>query len=668
METRAIHELHRLVSALLDDRLDDEGRLRLGELLRGDADARELYLSYCDLHVELAAIDTAWQAVGPQIAEQRDVVAAEPVPSHQVAKPRRRRAMSRRLLWSALALMFAAWVPVVWLLTSPDGPPAIAEIVAEDAAEWAEGFSSEELLSASELRLLSGQARLRMMSGAEVTLAGPAAIELLDPKAIRIVSGRVAVRVVDEGGIGFRVVTPTADVVDLGTEFGIEVDSSGATEVHVADGVVVARPSGSTGVVPIMQREAARFDTMHGELATIGFDARRFPSFAPKRQSSFVPRESEHYAPLPSGARVVFLGDRLTDLETHILLVNQALAELPDAERPRLFNAGETFSLQFEEREFVEHVESFRPTHAVLEFNPLVTNSSSWSPEAASVAVLRLVNRLEAAGIEPIVETGFALDANASLAEFNGFLRKLAAERGYRLADAEAAAEMDSSGADLMSVSEKGRGRPTFQGYRRIAAAVLESLGWSELEVGEAIVPVMLPGVVTDWRYRHVGPDDPALLDAQTVRSLDPADWEPLRLPQPIDPIAKRLHEESHLVSYRDRERGFATSLFGRDSQGVVATTTIESQDDRDVFINVGATVRAVWLNGERITPPEHLHGWHGWHAGRHRIPVRLEAGLNEIVVESGAYFFVSVTEKRDWPLPVPSVESLVATEGGGES
>ena len=42
---------------------------------------------------------------------------------------------------------------------------------------------------------------------------------------------------------GYTILTPTAEVVDLGTEFGVDVDDSGASEVHVFDGDVVARPA-----------------------------------------------------------------------------------------------------------------------------------------------------------------------------------------------------------------------------------------------------------------------------------------------------------------------------------------------------------------------------------------------------------------------------------------
>lgn len=34
--------------------------------------------------------------------------------------------------------------------------------------------------------------------------------------------------------------------------------------------------------------------------------------------------------------------------------------------------------------------------------------------------------------------------------------------------------------------------------------------------------------------------------------------------------------------------------------------------------------------------------------------PDRLEAGQNTILIEAGQSFFLSLTDKRDWPLPQP--------------
>ena len=62
----------------------------------------------------------------------------------------------------------------------------------------------------------------------------------------------------------FFVRTPTATVADLGTEFGVEVDKSGASRTHVYQGKVVLRVVGGkvsdADAVPLAENESARVD------------------------------------------------------------------------------------------------------------------------------------------------------------------------------------------------------------------------------------------------------------------------------------------------------------------------------------------------------------------------------------------------------------------------
>ena len=55
--------------------------------------------------------------------------------------------------------------------------------------------------------------------------------------AAGLLQGRLTVKVPEEA-IGFTVQTPSGDVVDLGTEFAVDVGKKGATELYVLDGTV----------------------------------------------------------------------------------------------------------------------------------------------------------------------------------------------------------------------------------------------------------------------------------------------------------------------------------------------------------------------------------------------------------------------------------------------
>ncbi|MEM7603290.1 MAG: LamG-like jellyroll fold domain-containing protein, partial [Verrucomicrobiota bacterium] len=86
---------------------------------------------------------------------------------------------------------------------------------------------------------VDGYASLEFYKGARLSVAGPARLELVDPQRVICHFGKIRadVPVVAKG---FTVVTAESEIVDLGTEFAMEVGATGQTEVHVFDGEVEA--------------------------------------------------------------------------------------------------------------------------------------------------------------------------------------------------------------------------------------------------------------------------------------------------------------------------------------------------------------------------------------------------------------------------------------------
>ncbi|MEQ8784833.1 MAG: hypothetical protein RIC55_00980 [Pirellulaceae bacterium] len=659
MNTQDRKELHELLAVLVDGSPTGPEQQRLAELL-DDAEGRRIYLEYFDLHAELSlASRRAVHLPGTAAAEELRS------PAHESETATARRPASRwpRMAVALSGLALALLVVVVWLATSGGQPNTevrpLARIAEADGARWSPESSAvlaSGRLQAGVLQLERGRAKIAMDCGAELTLRGPVRLELLDAKAVRLLSGAVTVDAPDSA-VGFRVLTLTADVVDLGTEFNVAVEADGATEVHVARGVVVARSTGSEAVVPILHGEAGRIDVEQGDIVSTRFDATRFEDTpgASTTKNRTVPKDDQQqpYPPLPAGARVVFLGDRVTDRETHLLLINQALSGLPEEARPKLFNQGVSFPLLFEEHHFEEHISAFRPTHAVLEFGcDLATNTGRHllSEQQFVEALDRLIRRLEDEGVEPIIASGYELqgkfaEAQPVLDRYNAYLRRTARERGYRLADVEERFRRAGGRQELLA--DNGRW-PTFHGHRQIAIEVLAAWGHPDIAVDSTLKPSLLPGVVTQWQYRFKPTD--ASLDAAAVANLAADDsWKTLTLPLSGDKFARRMADRTHSISYRDRARGFATNLHRDGSHGIEAVATIHSDDDRTAFLNTGATLHSVWINGEKV---HSVRGWTGWHAGKQRIPVQLRQGENKIVIEAGSSFFVSLTDERDWALP----------------
>lgn len=88
-----------------------------------------------------------------------------------------------------------------------------------------------------ELTWEEGIVQLEFYCGATVVAEGPASLEVLDASRVVCRSGRLRAHV-PKPARGFAVLAPTVELVDLGTEFGIEVGAAGKTEVHVFDGAV----------------------------------------------------------------------------------------------------------------------------------------------------------------------------------------------------------------------------------------------------------------------------------------------------------------------------------------------------------------------------------------------------------------------------------------------
>lgn len=91
--------------------------------------------------------------------------------------------------------------------------------------------------------LRSGWAQIEFFSGAALVVAGPAEFEIVSPWEVTWRHGKARVRV-PPAARGFRLMTPGMKLVDLGTEFGVDVDrATSGSSVQVFSGEVEAHPA-----------------------------------------------------------------------------------------------------------------------------------------------------------------------------------------------------------------------------------------------------------------------------------------------------------------------------------------------------------------------------------------------------------------------------------------
>jgi hypothetical protein len=107
--------------------------------------------------------------------------------------------------------------------------------------------------------LASGFLEITYDRGAKVILEGPAIYRVESASGGFLSFGKLTARVAARAPLSalpfplFTVRTPTAVVTDLGTEFGVEVEKSGATKSRVFLGKVEVRPAGGRpGVGPVV--------------------------------------------------------------------------------------------------------------------------------------------------------------------------------------------------------------------------------------------------------------------------------------------------------------------------------------------------------------------------------------------------------------------------------
>jgi ferric-dicitrate binding protein FerR (iron transport regulator) len=264
-------ELNALCNALIDGHLTETERARLEKLLRDSEEARRYYVRALGLSASLM------QYAGEMQAEPADVPV---IPQHVIRPP--------AWIWTLGSLAAAAAIVLAfWLGWTKDrgssgnsrqeiaeAPPESEEGVgrlsgAKDCHWSGAAFQpGDDLHSGQQLKLDSGFAEITFDSGAQVTLEGPAVLDLHSAWEAVLQRGTLKANVPTEA-VGFRVTNPSVNVVDLGTEFSMVADEAGTTEVFVLKGSVETTALDATGhearPVVLREKQARRFARAGGD-------------------------------------------------------------------------------------------------------------------------------------------------------------------------------------------------------------------------------------------------------------------------------------------------------------------------------------------------------------------------------------------------------------------
>jgi len=375
--------------------------------------------------------------------------------------------------------------------------------------------------------------------------------------------------------------------------------------------------------------------------------------------------ENRHTSPgAKSWQRIAFVGHSFTDGGTWPYLVRQALVEAGRPE-PYLINAAAMGMLATGARPLFDRtVMRFDPDLVVFFIGINAANQDAFRP-----AMEEMIAKARAGGADVMLVTHlmFAPDnmGPADMTDPYKVAHALAHQRaggttattwvaaaGEEVDQRELAPKYDAIICEgkpaMMHAFEQGhwlwdgdRVHLNFGGNRAIARAVLDAMGHRDVPVPKAPDVRVLPGLITTWRLRPAAPDEPALT-AASVTQLTPDDtWTTCTLPE----------AERKPVSWWDeqlRREGYATRLeqaMGRAPR-YIGVATYRAEKAGKAYINTGASLQTVWLNGR---PVFRVGGWEGFHIGTQRIEVNVHAGDNTLVIETGGQFALTITPGLLW-------------------
>lgn len=228
----------------------------LNEGLRNDPKKRDLFINHCQL--------------GQLI---RDTENERKIRQVEFPNPARSRWRTTYGLAASVTIFMAlTW----WLSTNRESQqpePFIAKVTQSVGARLPSGqlIDINRELSSQTLELASGLLRLDFVNGAKVGVEGPAKLEIQDGMNLILHSGVVTADIPDTAH-GFTIHTEAAEVIDLGTAFGVSVSKNGLTDVCVFEGEVEIKGGLAHSTKRVLEGAAVRMNPGQNLLEDIGYD------------------------------------------------------------------------------------------------------------------------------------------------------------------------------------------------------------------------------------------------------------------------------------------------------------------------------------------------------------------------------------------------------------
>ena len=272
-----------LAGMICDDIASSDEFIELDSIVRADGAAREWYLCYCRTHISLRLelrANLATQAVYQQIGIEPPAAGSSElqIPGNGTRPVLPAPTFPAPLFQGTLEHLTSGW-PMAYLVATvifgigaligsftyvshyeevaDTSPPrgathilesqheseSVGQITGMGDCKWAgAAVGSARVSLGQKYELASGLMEITYDTGARVILQGPVTYTVESKNGGFMAIGKLTGKVTTASAKGFSVRTPTATVIDLGTEFGVEVTPDGNSAIQVFRGLVSIAP------------------------------------------------------------------------------------------------------------------------------------------------------------------------------------------------------------------------------------------------------------------------------------------------------------------------------------------------------------------------------------------------------------------------------------------
>lgn len=270
-------------SALLEGSLLAAEREKLTTALSSDPSARQIYVRMVDLHASLARLlgSPARQSTDALIEQSASDAVTLSVAPAAARMPRGfftgELPVGVLVATVVLGAFWGLWQAFVLLRNRADAQIA-ANITSQENVTWSippvsasdADVHLAQCRAGEALQIAAGKLELQLTGGTRLVVDGPAKWSIDGANVATLTQGRLVAKVPPQA-VGFTLNTPQAIIVDLSTEFAVQVDASGATNVDVLDGAVdLHQAAAGTNAVPQRLAVGQRARVEHGIVSVDG--------------------------------------------------------------------------------------------------------------------------------------------------------------------------------------------------------------------------------------------------------------------------------------------------------------------------------------------------------------------------------------------------------------